>query len=237
LDKCRIIPRIGTISANILNVAPVRVTDYHHPPEVEILHAESVAPVNVRLGDLSRGGCYIETDCLLPLETEVIVVMKKSGEQVRAHARIVRAFSNKGVALAFTSMEGDGLRILDSWLAAFVSATMAVANRRGTERVVMSVEVSVSGYNDQGIRFMEETNTVEIGASGCSVILQTRVRRGQMLVLSNLQTNVTVESTVAHHNRKGTAWQVGLALIGLDKPFWPIVFPPADWSSRDPDAK
>ena len=47
-------------------------------------------------------------------------------------------------------------------------------------------------------RFTEDTTTVEISAFGGSVILKTRVRRGQRLVLSNLQTKVTVECLVAH---------------------------------------
>src|ERR1700676_5413711 len=72
------------------------------PPEVEILHSENGTPVKARLGDLSRGGCYVETDCSLPLEAEVTITLKKDGDQVKAQARIVRAFPNKGLALAFT---------------------------------------------------------------------------------------------------------------------------------------
>ena len=117
------------------------------PPEVEILHAEIGSPVKVRLGDLSEGGCYIETDCSLPLETEITITLKKGGDQVKAQARIVRAFPNKGLALAFTSMEGDGFRILASWLSAFVASTWVSANRRPTQRVALQIGVRVSGYN------------------------------------------------------------------------------------------
>jgi c-di-GMP-binding flagellar brake protein YcgR len=207
------------------------------PPEVEILHAESGTPVKARLGDLSLGGCYVETDCLLPAETEVTITLKKSGEQVRAQGRIVRAFPNGGLALAFTSMEGDGFRILDGWLSAFVATTWVAANRRRTQRVAMQIEVRVSGYNAEGARFTADTNTVEISAFGGSVILQTPVRTGQRLVLSNLKTKATAECMVAYCGAKGTAGQVGLAFILANQSFWPIVFPPADWCSRDPEAK
>ena len=207
------------------------------PPEVEILHPEKRTPIKARLGDLSRGGCFVETDCLLPLETEVTITLKKSGDQIRVQARVVRAFPDKGLALEFMSMEGDGFRILDSWLSAFVATTWIASNRRRTQRAAMQVEVRVSGYNSEGARFTEDTSTVEISAFGGSVILKTSVRRGQRLVLSNLQTKVTVECLVAYHEAEGAAWQVGLAFIVPNQSFWPIVFPPVDWSSRDSEPK
>jgi hypothetical protein len=206
-------------------------------PEVEILHAESGKLVKARLGDLSRGGCYVQTDCVLPLETEVTITLKKGGDHVRAQARVVRASPNDGLALAFTSMEGEEFRILDSWLSTFVAATWVAANRRKTQRVAMQIEVRVSGYNAEGTRFTEDTHTVEISAFGGLVTIRTRVNRGQRLVLTNLQTKETVECMVAYHAAKGTAWQVGFAFIGLNQPFWPIDFPPDDWPPRDPDTK
>src|SRR5438105_13266067 len=86
------------------------------PPEVEILHPEIDTEVKARLGDLSRGGCFVETDCLLPVDTEITITLTKSGDQLKAQARVVRAFADKGLALEFVSMEADGFRILDSWL-------------------------------------------------------------------------------------------------------------------------
>ena len=207
------------------------------PPKVEILHTESGAPIKARLGDLSQGGCYVETDCLLPLGTEVRVTLEQSGDHVRTQARVVRVGPNMGVALAFTSMEGIGFRILDQWLSKFVAATWAAANRRKSQRVAIQIEVSVSGYNAKGVPFTEDTRTVEISAFGGSVILRIPVNKGQRLVLSNPQTNVKVECIVANLGAKGTEWLVGLAFIVANQPFWPINFPPADWSPSHPDAK
>ena len=207
------------------------------PPKVEILHTENGAPIKVRLADLSQGGCYVETDRVLPLGTEVTVTLEKSGDHVRAQARVVRGSPDKGLALAFTSMDETGLRILDQWLSTFVAATWAAANRRRSQRAAIQIEVSVSGYNVNGVPFTEDTRTVEISAFGGSVILQAPVRMGQRLVVSNLKSNVTVECMVAHCGTKSTAGQVGLAFIVANRSFWPIVFPPADWSPSHPDAK
>ena len=207
------------------------------PPEVEIFHPESGTALKARLCDLSRGGCHIETDYMLPLETEVTITLTKSGDEVKAQARIVRAIPNEGLGLAFTSMEGSGFRILDSWLATFIATSWVAANRRRAQRVAMQVQIRVSGYNGEGTRFSQDTNTVEISPTGCSVILQSPVRIGQRLVVTNLKTNVTVECMVAHHGPKEKASEVGLAFTVANQTFWPIVFPPADWSSHDPKTK
>jgi c-di-GMP-binding flagellar brake protein YcgR len=202
-------------------------------PEVEILRVESGTPVKARLLDLSRGGCFVETDSSLSLGTELTVTLKKSGDHVRAQARVVRAFTNEGLALAFTAMEGEGFRILDSWVSTFVATTWVAANRRRSQRVAMQIEVRVSGYNAEGARFTEDTHTDQISAFGGMVILRTPVNRGQRLVLTNRQTKVTVECMVAY--REGM--EVGLAFMVLNQPFWPVDFPPAEWSPRHPDAK
>jgi len=203
------------------------------PPEVEILRVEGGTPVKARLRDLSRGGCFVETDSSLSFGTELTVTLKKSGDHVRAQARVIRAFPNEGLALAFTSMEGEGFRILDSWMSTFVATSWVAASRRKSQRVAMQIEVRVSGYNTEGARFTEDTLTDQISAFGGLVILRTPVNRGQRLVLSNLQTKVTVECMVAYRE----AMHVGLAFVVLNQPFWPVDFPPAEWSPRHPDAK
>jgi hypothetical protein len=88
----------------------------------------------------------------------------------------------------------------------------------------MQIEVRVSGYNTEGARFTEDTHTDQISAFGGMVILRTPVNRGQRLVLTNRQTKVTVECMVAYRE-------------GMEVGFWPVDFPPAEWSPRHPDAK
>jgi hypothetical protein len=207
------------------------------PPQIEILPTDRGAPIKVRLGDLSQGGCYVETDCVLPLGTEVTVTLEKSGDHVRTQARVVRVSSNKGLALAFTSIEKMGRRILDQWLSTFIATTWSAANRRRSQRAALQIEVNVSGYNAKGAPFTEDTRTVEISAFGGSVILRIPVNKGQRLLLSNLKTKVMVECVVANLEARGTEWLVGLAFIVANQPFWPIDFPPADWSPSHPDAK
>jgi hypothetical protein len=202
-----------------------------------MLLTESGTFIQVRLVDLSQGGCQVVTERVLPLGTEVKVTLEKSGDQVKALARVVRTYEDQGLALAFTSMEGEGFRILDEWLSTFVATTWVAANRRRSQRAAMQIEVSVSGYDAKGAGFTEDTKTVEISAFGGSVILRTPVHKGQRLVLSNLKTKVKVECIVANSEARGTERLVGLAFMVANQPFWPMNFPPAGWSHSDPYAK
>jgi PilZ domain-containing protein len=207
------------------------------PPEVEIWHGDNGGPIQASLGNLSRGGCYVETNCVFPLETELTVTLKKDGDSIKALARVVRAVPHNGLALAFTSMEVEDFRILKSWLSIFVATTWVAANRKKSQRVAMQIDVRVSGYNGEGGQFTEDTYTLMISPLGCSVVLRTPVRRGQSLVLFHAQTNRRAECMVANREARGTEWQIGLAFIVPNQPFWPIDFPPVEWSSHHPDAK
>ena len=206
-------------------------------PEVEVLCVKNGAPVRASLIDLSRGGCYLKSDLDLALETEVAITLKLSGDLVRAHARVVRAALSEGVALEFTSMAAEEFRILDCWLSSFVVKTWLAANRRRAQRVALQIGVQVSGYNEEGIRFTEDTKTLVVSAYGGLVILSTPVKRGQRVVLSNPQTDGTAECIVAHYERRGTSQEVGLAFTSPNERFWSISFPPSDWSPHHPDAK
>jgi len=208
------------------------------PPKIEISDSETGALLKVCLMDLSQGGCQVEADRELPLGTEVAVRLEKHGDEVRAMARVVRACPKQALALAFTSMEGEGFQILDKWLSTFVASAWVAANRRKSQRASLQIEVSVSGYNDRGARFTEDTETVVISSFGGSVILRAQVHKGQRLVLFNPKTKVEVECLVATIEGKGAESLIGLAFKVPNQPFWPIHFPPAGWShNSDPYAK
>lgn len=207
------------------------------PPNIEILHRETVTPIQARLMDLSQGGCHIETDRILSLGDEVAVRLEKGGNEVRAMARVVRASPDHGLALAFTSMEGEGYRILDEWLSTFVATTWVATNRRRSQRAAFQIEVSVAGYNSRGAQFTEDTETVEISSHGGTLLLRTPVRKGQRVVLSNPKTKVAVECIVATIEIRGDRCLIGLAFYVPNQPFWPVNFPPVGWSQSDPYAK
>lgn len=208
------------------------------PPDAEILLPdESSAPVRVRLGALSIGGCFVETDYSAPVKSDLRIILKKNGDQVKAQARVERAYPNQGLGLEFLSIEGNGFQVLKDWLSTFIGSTWVAATHRRTQRVAMQIAVRVSGHNAKGARFAEETSTIEINSAGCSVILRTPVATGQRLVLHNLKSNISIECLVAYRSSDAMQPLVGLGFLVEAKSFWPIVFPPSDWSGPQPDAK
>ena len=201
-----------------------------------MFHAGSSPTVTVRVGDLSRSGCFVETTYSAPLEAEVTLLLRKSGDQVRARARVVRTFPNQGFGLKFLSIEGNGFQILEDWLSTYSGSTWVAAPRRRSQRVTMQIAVKVSGYSAKGARFAEETSTIEINSAGCSVILRTPVGMGQRLVLRNLKTNISIECLVAYRSSDAAQPLAGLGFLVETKSFWPIVFTPSEWSVCDPEA-
>jgi c-di-GMP-binding flagellar brake protein YcgR len=207
------------------------------PPEAEIFMAGYGKPLSVNLLDISRGGCFVETKHECPVETEISVTLRKSGDRLQAMARVARLEPGKGLALQFISMEREVFQLLDNWLSQFVTAAWAAANRRKAQRVAMQIKVSVSGYNSEGERFAEDTKTIAISAFGCQVLLRNPVKKGQRLVLSNAQTKKTAEFLVVHQEWKGAESNIGLAFTGPSHSFWPVEFPPVDWSPHHQDTK
>lgn len=169
----------------------------------------------------------METDATIPLSTEVSIVIRNGGDDLRARARVARTNPGAGLALEFTEIEGEHFHILEYWLATHLTATWVNEDRGKTGRVLMRTGVRVSGYDTSGQRFTETTFTVEISELGGSVILKVPVRRGQRLVLTNLRSKKSAECMVVHIESRSAEPKVGLAFIGVHRSFWPVEFPPA----------
>src|SRR5205809_5420186 len=140
------------------------------------------------------------------------------------------------MGLVFTAIESKHFQTLETWLTESRETSWLAANRRRSQRVLMTIPVRVSGKTGAGA-FEEETRTRAISAHGALIHLLTQVYRGQRLTLSNVQTKAALECVVAHIDRQGEHPQVG-GEVTLPKPmFWHVAFPPKDWTPRHPDAK
>jgi hypothetical protein len=114
-----------------------------------------------------------------------------------------------------------------------------VANLRRSQRVYLSVEVVVSFQATNGIPLSEETRTLVVNAHGALVLLRRKVALGELLTLRNVKTEKELACRVVD---VGPAAQAGQREIGIEfvipsPRFWPVAFPPADWSPRSPEAK
>jgi hypothetical protein len=225
------------------SVAPTGADRRAHPryefvAAVEVVAAESGARIETRVRDLSQQGCYVDTSNALPLGTVTDVRITKGAQSFAAHARVVYSRANKGMGLVFTAIEPEQRGILEIWLAESRETSWLAANRRRSQRVLMTIPVRVSGKIGAGSPFEEETQTRAISAHGALIPVLTPVYRGQRLTLSNIQTKAALECVVAHIDRHQSDHpQVGVEFMLPNPIFWHVAFPPKDWTPRHPDAK
>jgi hypothetical protein len=225
------------------SVAPAGADRRIHPryeftAAVEVLAAESGARMETRVRDLSQQGCYVDTSDVLPLGTATDVRIKKGAQRFEARARVVYSRAGKGMGLVFTSIEPEPRQILETWLAESRETSWLAANRRRSQRVLVTIPVRVSGQTGRGSPFEEETHTRAISAHGALILLSNQVHRGQRLTLANLQTKAALECVVAHIDRHQSSHpQVGVDFTLPNPVFWHVAFPPKDWTPRHPDAK
>jgi hypothetical protein len=200
----------------------------------EVVAAESGARMETRVRDLSQQGCYVDTSNALPLGTDSHVRITKGAQLFYAPARVVYSRAGHGMGLMFTTLEPEQVRTLETWLAESRETSWLAANRRRSQRVLMTVPVRVSGQTAVGSPFEEDTQTRAISAHGALILVSTQVHRGQRLTLSNLQTKAALECVVAHIGKS----QNSEPQVGVPNPiFWHVAFPPKDWTPRHPHAK
>src|SRR5437667_7542442 len=237
-------PSTAAVTANVAapSAAPTGADRRTHPryeffAAAEVVPTESGARMETRVRDLSLQGCYIDTSDALPLRTVTEVRIIKGAQRFEARARVVYCRASKGMGLVFATIEPEQLRTLETWLAESRETSWLAANRRRSQRVLMTVPVRVSGKTGAGA-FEEEAHTRAISAHGALILLLTQVYRGQRLTLSNVQTKAALECIVAHIDRRQPNQpQVGVEFLLPNPLFWHVAFPPKDWTPRHPDAK
>src|SRR2546425_380659 len=211
---------------------------YKFSAAVELVAAESGARTETRVRDLSQQGCYVDTSDALPLGTVTDVRITKGVQLFEARARVVYSRATQGMGLVFTAIDAERLQTLETWLAQSRETSWLAANRRRSQRVLVTVPVRVSGQTGAGLPFEEETHTRAISAHGALILVSTQVYRGQRLTLSNVQTKAALECVVAHiDSHQSDHPHVGVEFILPNPMFWHVAFPPKDWTPRHPDAK
>lgn len=205
---------------------------------VEVVATESGARIGTRVRDLSQQGCYVDTNSALSLGTVTDVRITKGAQLFEARARVVYSRASQGMGLMFTAIEPEQFRTLETWLTESRETSWLAANRRRSQRVLMTMPVRISGQTGVGLHFEEETQTRAISAHGALIPVSTKVWRGQRLTLSNIHTKAALECVVAHIEKSQSSQpQVGVEFMLPNPMFWHVAFPPQDWTPRHRDAK
>jgi hypothetical protein len=98
--------------------------------------------------------------------------------------------------------------------------------RRRSQRVSLTVPLSVRGQTDDNERFCVHTNSISVGQHGACFELSQVVVVGQMLQLVNENSSRKVECHVVNvHRRRDGKVFVGVEFNSNDSNFWHMTFP------------
>lgn len=105
------------------------------------------------------------------------------------------------------------------------------ANRRRSERVMLQMAVTVLTETPSHQRMREETQTLVVNAHGGLLKLKMDVLSGQPLILVNPKNGVKQSCRVVRIEQASPDYFAVAFEFDAPAPgFWPIVFPPADWT-------
>ena len=107
----------------------------------------------------------------------------------------------------------------------------ADSSRRRSQRVIVSVPITVSGAGgNKSIAFQEETQTLVVNSHGAMIALAATVVKGQTVQLKNRVTQEDQECKVVYLGpSSGGKVQVGVDFTSDAPDFWRIAFPPGNW--------
>lgn len=111
-------------------------------------------------------------------------------------------------------------------------------NQRRSQRIVISAAVRVSGKDQLGKAFDENTSTIIVNSHGALISLIQKVAVGQTITLQLLSCTDEISCVV----KSGDPGSEGIPEVAIEfekanAKFWHISFPPAGWNSDNPEAK
>ncbi|HZP34135.1 MAG TPA: PilZ domain-containing protein [Candidatus Acidoferrales bacterium] len=111
------------------------------------------------------------------------------------------------------------------------------ANRRRSQRVILSVPVTVTGQGAKG-QFTEETKTLVVNAHGALITLAAKVTQAQQLQLKSVSNPEIQDCKVVFIGPtvQGQT-QIGVEFLKPAPHFWHVAFPPENWTPVSDDGE
>lgn len=104
---------------------------------------------------------------------------------------------------------------------------------RRSQRVLLSVPVTVYGRSAEGEVFDEATVTMMVNADGGLLTLRKKVHRKQELYVRNENTGSEIKCAVAHVSpAEGGRMEVGISFSEDAPGFWGVYFPSDDLAAK-----
>ena len=104
--------------------------------------------------------------------------------------------------------------------------------RRRSERVILRVPLQLSAKMPDGKRVCFEAHTLVVNAHGGLLDVGMEMLAGQPVLLSNFKTEKVATAKVVRVKGSGEGrFSVAVEFEFPAPSFWPVSFPPPDWSS------
>ena len=84
---------------------------------VELSETVGVYCVDGRIREISRKGCYVNTQSTLPVDTKLTVVITCEDESFETRGKVIYAHEQVGMGILFENTTDEHLETLNSWLA------------------------------------------------------------------------------------------------------------------------
>jgi hypothetical protein len=111
------------------------------------------------------------------------------------------------------------------------ASTMEGRNRRRSERVVLRVPLQLSARMPDGKRISIAVYSLVVNAHGGLLDVGTDMLRGQQVILSNPRNEQVASGKIVRAEGSGEGrFEVAFEFEFAAPSFWPVSFPPADWS-------
>jgi hypothetical protein len=112
------------------------------------------------------------------------------------------------------------------------ASTMEERNRRRSERVVLRVPLQLSAKMPDGKRISIEAHSLVVNAHGGLLDVGMEMLIGQQVILSNPRNEKVASGKIVRVEASDEGrFSVAFAFEFPAPSFWPVSFPPPDWSS------
>jgi hypothetical protein len=111
------------------------------------------------------------------------------------------------------------------------ASTMEERNRRRSERVVLRVPLQLSAKMPDGKRISIEVYSLVVNAHGGLLDVGMELLGGQQVILSNPRNEKVASGKIVRVEASDEGrFSIAFAFEFPAPSFWPVSFPPADWS-------
>jgi|SRR5579859_2253512 len=96
-----------------------RAPRYQFISDAEVIEIEFVTWFKASTGDLSIGGCFLDTQNPSAEGTVIRVTISRGSTEFTGLGRVVFVFPRLGMGVAFTNASESQIAVLEDWLAEF----------------------------------------------------------------------------------------------------------------------